>query len=113
MGETVSGPILACGYSFGAAAAVRAAAHPRVDRLILIAPPPSLIAPSAIADAGCSALVVAGALDELAPPRALGEALLDVPGVTLEAIPAADHFFMAGLGTLGELAQAWLESGGS
>jgi alpha/beta superfamily hydrolase len=112
MAETVAGPILACGYSFGAAAAVRAAAHPRVDRVILVAPPPALVSPEAIARLGCATLVVTGALDELAPPRAISEALLDAPGVTFEAIPKTDHFFMAGLAAVGELAQAWLQADG-
>jgi len=112
MSETVTGPILACGYSFGAAAAVRAAAHPRVDRLILVAPPPALVAPDSIAGLGRDVLVVTGALDELAPPQAMSEAFLDAPGITFEAIPKADHFFMAGLAAVGEIAQAWLEADG-
>ena len=48
LAETVPGPIVACGYSFGSAAAVRAAeadAGGRIDRLILVAPPPALIEP--------------------------------------------------------------------
>jgi alpha/beta superfamily hydrolase len=37
--ESVGGPITACGYSFGAAVAVRAAAaRPRVRRLLLVSP---------------------------------------------------------------------------
>jgi alpha/beta superfamily hydrolase len=41
LAETVPGALLACGYSFGSAAAVRAAERsPRVRRLVLVAPPP-------------------------------------------------------------------------
>jgi len=42
--ETAPGPILAAGYSFGAAAAVRVAhTRPRVRRLVLVSPPPALL----------------------------------------------------------------------
>ena len=44
LAETVPGKVVACGYSFGAAAALRAARlHPRVGRVLLVAPPPSLL----------------------------------------------------------------------
>src|SRR4030095_12016374 len=44
MAETVAGKIVACGYSFGAAAALRAAQlHPRIGRVLLVAPPAALV----------------------------------------------------------------------
>jgi alpha/beta superfamily hydrolase len=41
--ESAAAPIVACGYSFGAAAAVAASDRPTVRRLVLVAPPPSFI----------------------------------------------------------------------
>ena len=115
MGETVDGPLVACGYSFGSAAAVRAArsgARERVDRLVLVAPPPALIDPGVIAEIGLPTLVVAGSEDGFVPISVVSEALLDAPGVAFEVIPGADHFFASGLGVLGQLVQAWLPRSG-
>lgn len=107
--ETVSGPLVACGYSFGAAAAVRAAAHrPRVERLLLVAPPPALVDPAAIAAAGRPALVLVGQNDRLAPASVLAEVLSDAGPIRLEVIARADHFFSAGLAELGRLSATWL-----
>lgn len=109
MAETVPGKLLACGYSFGAAAAVRAAAgHPRVDRLILVAPPPSLISPEAIAASGKRVLAITGALDDLAPAAALEAAFADVPHVELVVLPGTDHFFTKGLAELARRVGDWL-----
>ncbi len=111
LGETVPGSLIAAGYSFGSAAAVRAAeanASGRIDRVILVAPPPALIDPDRIAELSQAVLVIAGAEDTLVPKDVVSAALLDAPGLTLEVIPAADHFFMSGLGTLGQITQAWL-----
>ena len=48
--ETVPGAVVAAGYSFGAAAAVRVAAgEPRIRRLLLLAPPPALLDVDALA----------------------------------------------------------------
>jgi len=109
LAETVDGPVVACGYSFGAASAVRAAAgRARVEQLILVAPPPALVPPDAIADLERATLIVVGAQDTLASPQVLSQALLDAPGVTVEVLPHADHFFGQGLAALGRLAQEWL-----
>ena len=111
LAETVPGPIVACGYSFGCAAAVRAAeadAGGRIDRLILVAPPPALIEPERIANLEAPVLVLAGSLDTLVPKDVVSMALQGAPGVTFEVIPRADHFFTSGLGPLGQLAQHWL-----
>jgi alpha/beta superfamily hydrolase len=109
LAESVPGPLVACGYSFGAACAVRiAATAARVDRLVLVAPPPSLVEPDQIADLERPALLLVGAEDTLAPPQALSEALLDAPDVTLEVLPRTDHFFAQGLAALSRLTQEWL-----
>ncbi|MCP5071447.1 MAG: alpha/beta fold hydrolase [bacterium] len=109
MAETVPGKLIACGYSFGAAAAVRVAArHPRVDRMILVAPPPSLISPDAIAETGKRVLAIVGALDDLAPAAALEAAFSTVPRVELVVLPGADHFFASGLTELARCVTDWL-----
>jgi alpha/beta superfamily hydrolase len=109
LAETVPGPLLASGYSFGASAALRAAARtPRIRRLVLVAPPPSLLDPQALAAFHGRALLVAGGCDELAPASAL-EPLVDGEARrALEVIPEADHFFLDGLATLGRVVVEWL-----
>lgn len=109
LAETVPGPLVAGGYSFGSGAAVRAAAgNPRVRSLLLVAPPPALVAPTTIADAGLRTLVLVGEYDTLAPARELIAAFDSAPHVSLEVIPHADHFFAEGLAELGRLAREWL-----
>ena len=111
LAETVAGPLLAGGYSFGSAAALRAAgANGRVDRLLLVAPPPTLVAPAAIAASGRRTLVLAGEYDTIAPARELSAAFERTPQVELHVIPHADHFFGEGLAEIARLAAAWLEA---
>jgi alpha/beta superfamily hydrolase len=110
LAETLAGPLVAGGYSFGAAAAVRAVAFaPRVDRLLLVAPPPALALPAAIAGTGRRTLVLAGEYDTIAPARELRAAFENVPQVELHVVPHADHFFGEGLSELARLAAAWFE----
>jgi hypothetical protein len=105
---TVAGPLVAGGYSFGSAAAVRAAgADDRIERLLLVAPPPALVELAAIAGSGRRALVLVGEYDTIAPARDLAAACERAPRVTLHVIPHADHFFGEGLAELGRLAAAW------
>jgi alpha/beta superfamily hydrolase len=110
MGETVAGPIVACGYSFGAASAVRVAeAERRVDRLVLVAPPPTMLPPDAFARLERPVLVLVGERDSLVAPAELRELTRTAGGADLEVIPMADHFFGAGLADLSRLAATWLE----
>jgi alpha/beta superfamily hydrolase len=109
--ETVTGPLVACGYSFGAATAVRAAASStRVQRLLLVAPPPAMLAPGALATFGGRLLVVVGDRDEFAPVDQLEQALAgcDAASLRFEVLPATDHFFMSSLGEVGRLTADWL-----
>jgi alpha/beta superfamily hydrolase len=85
LAETVPGPLLACGYSFGAASALRVGRdEERVERLILVAPPPALL------------------------PAELAALVRAAPAGRLEVIPKADHFFLAGLAHVGQLSASWL-----
>jgi hypothetical protein len=109
LAETVSGPLVAGGYSFGSAAAVRAArAGARVGRLLLVAPPPALVAPDAIAGSGLPTLVLVGEYDTIAPARELVAAFEGAAQVALHVIPHADHFFGEGLAEIGRIAAEWL-----
>ncbi|HEY5657160.1 MAG TPA: alpha/beta fold hydrolase [Myxococcota bacterium] len=107
--ETVPGPLVAAGYSFGAAAALRVAGlHPRVRRLLLVAPPIDHLDREALAKFRGSALIVAGARDALSPVSALEEIAGDDPRRRVERIAEADHFFGVGLAELGRVAASWL-----
>lgn len=108
--ETVPGRVVASGYSFGAAAALRSAAgHPRVDRIVLVSPPPSLIDAAALADFSGALLIVAGDRDPLAP-RAELEAIAEAAGrARVAVVPEADHFFRSGLSEISRTVSRWLE----
>ena len=111
MGETVGGPLVACGYSFGAAAAVRVAVdEPRVERLVLVAPPPAMLPPDALARLARPVLVLVGECDSLVGEAPLRVLAVTAAGVQLEVIPMADHFFGAGLADVSRLAASWLEA---
>lgn len=102
LAETVEGPLVACGYSFGAAAALRAATTtPRVRRLVLIAPPPALCDPEALVGFAGPVLAVAGARDAIAPAHGVEAMLARAPKGDVVILPDADHFFGAGLEALG------------
>lgn len=110
LGETIPGPLLACGYSFGAAAALRVGrGEKRVERFILVAPPPALLPADPFAGLERPLLVLTGARDELAPAAALEPLVEAAPGARLEVVSRADHFFLAGLADVGRLAATWLE----
>jgi hypothetical protein len=110
--ETVNGGLLACGYSFGAAAALRAgAAHPRVTRLVLVSPPPGLLDPAALARFAGRVWIATGEADSIAPARELEALAARVRHARLVVIPECDHFFAAGLAELGRELSAWLGGG--
>jgi pimeloyl-ACP methyl ester carboxylesterase len=110
----VDGELLACGYSFGAAAALRAGVgHPRVTRLILVAPPPSLWVPALFERFAGRALVVAGGADPIAPARELEALAARGRRTQLAVIPDADDSFMTGLAELGREIRSWLGPTGS
>jgi alpha/beta superfamily hydrolase len=107
--ETVPGPLIGAGYSFGAATAVRVAApHTRVRRLLLVAPPPALLDAAALGDFAGSVLILTGARDEFAPPTELDAIVSGRPRHELHVIADADHFFGVGLAEIGRRVAAWL-----
>jgi alpha/beta superfamily hydrolase len=107
--DSVSGPILAAGYSFGAAAAVRAArVDPRVRRLLLVAPPPALVDARAFSEFRGSALVIVGSRDSFAPTAELSALVGGGERRHLAVIPEADHFFGCGLAEISRYAREWI-----
>ncbi len=108
LSETLPGPVVACGYSFGALAAVRASRDPRVRRLVLVAPPPAMLATEALAAFDGPVLALTGARDTLAPADALQAALAPLPRAELVVVPGADHFFAAGLAEIGRAVAGFL-----
>jgi alpha/beta superfamily hydrolase len=103
LGESVAGPLVAAGYSFGAAAAVRAASQdPRVASLVLVAPPPSMLDREALAARAFDVLILAGEHDRIAPVAALEAIAASLRRARFVRIDEADHFFGAGLSDLGK-----------
>ncbi len=106
---TVSGAITACGYSFGAATAVRSvASRPRVRRLLLIAPPPSMLDRRALEDFAGEVLVAVGDCDAFAPWQPLRDLVESLPRSRFELLEGADHFLIQGLAEVGRVARRFL-----
>lgn len=107
--ESVAGPLVAAGYSYGAAIAVRAAArHRRIRRLLLVSPPPPLLDRAALESFPGAVLVVTAEHDQYAPPADL-EALAGALGRgTFHLVPGADHFYQQGLAEISRAAERWL-----
>ncbi len=111
MKESVSGPVIGCGYSWGALAAARvAAADPRVQKLILVAPPPAMLDGSRLVESRVSILVIAGDRDQYVPQDALRQTLEGNDRVRLDVLEGVDHFFMTGLAEIGHRIRNWFES---
>lgn len=109
LASTVPGRLLAAGYSFGAAAAVRAVAEePRVRGLILVAPPPALLDRAALAARRRDVLILGGENDEIAAAAALEAIARELPRARFVRIDEADHFFGAGLADVGREITKWL-----
>lgn len=113
MARTVSGPLLAAGYSFGAGAALRAAAEqPRITRLLLVAPSPSLLDDAALRRGEREILILTGERDTLAPAAELAEIAESTPRARFVPIPDTDHFFATGLAQLTAEVTRWLDAKG-
>jgi len=103
--ETTGAPVIAAGYSFGAAAALRVGLRDaRIAELILIAPPIAMIESLALDEFQGSIHVIVGGRDTFAPLGQLSALLEGLPNANLDVIPKADHFFAShGLAELVEL----------
>ncbi|MEE3328753.1 MAG: alpha/beta fold hydrolase, partial [Myxococcota bacterium] len=108
LAETVPGPRAACGYSFGAATALRAALRtPGIERLVLAAPPTALLPERALAEFRGPIFVVVGDRDEWVDLDRLSSQLAEAPAAHLEVIEDCDHVFMSALGRLGRSLADW------
>ncbi|MBI3723461.1 alpha/beta hydrolase [bacterium] len=101
------------GYSFGCwPALLLAAREPRIDRVLLVAPPRASLALPDYASVSVPIVVVVGSEDALADPareRALAEAVH--PRVRVETIREADHTFRSGLVELCRITERFLGAG--
>jgi alpha/beta superfamily hydrolase len=96
------GPAAVVGYSFGAAAAALvAASHPRVERVVLIAPPVDRLVFdfAALSTSGVVAAAVVGSEDAWAPPDRVRAAA--GPSFPIHVVAGASHSFIRGLAELG------------
>lgn len=106
--DCVPGAIVACGYSWGAIAALRAgASSPRVRRLVLVAPPASMLDADLLESFRGDVLIAVGENDELADPFALSQAAKRA-SAELVLLDDTDHFFGNGAAALGRAVEAWL-----
>jgi alpha/beta superfamily hydrolase len=109
--DTVDGPFFACGYSFGAATAVAAArGNPLIRRLLLVAPPMSLLDVDALRAFRGRVWIAVGAEDALAGPKELEALAAELERASFVALPETDHFFAHSLPALGRAAVEWLGS---
>ena len=107
--ETVEGPVLGMGYSFGAATALRATrTAPALRRLVLVAPPPSMIDAGLVEAFEGPILMVTGDSDRFVDVDVLAQWAAENDGVKLEVLEGADHFFMMHLGELRRIVDVWL-----
>ncbi len=112
MRESVEGGIVACGYSWGSLAVFRTCSSAaRVKRLVLVAPPPSMLDRAVLERSGRPTLIVCGDRDDYVPLEALEACVAGLAHVTLVVLPGVDHFFMAGLAALGRCVRGWLAEG--
>ena len=109
--DCVSGPIVACGYSWGALAAHRAIeGHGAVRRLALVAPPAAMLDGARLEAFAGELFVAVGENDSLAAPADLEKLCSGLPNAHFVLLDGADHFFGAGAGALGRAFEAWLQS---
>ncbi|MFK7895608.1 MAG: alpha/beta hydrolase [Myxococcota bacterium] len=107
--ESVEGPLLAAGYSWGALAAARVGVGAsRVRRLVLVAPPPGMLDSAALAASGMKMLFIAGDQDSYVPLDELRACVAEIPDASLVVLPEVDHFFMRGLAEVGRSVRDWL-----
>lgn len=109
--ETVSPPLVAAGYSFGAATAIAACERVTIRRLVLVAPPPAMMNLQRLRDFKGKVLIVVGEDDSLAPAAELEKIAAGLERARLRVLAEVDHYFATGAG-LAELRRevtSWLE----
>ena len=107
--ESVEGPLVGAGYSYGAAIAVRAAArHARLHRLLLVSPPAQMLDRSALEQFAGAVLIVTAERDAYAPPAELEALAGALARGTFHLVPDADHFYQQGLDESARAAGQWL-----
>jgi uncharacterized protein len=110
MEESVDGPIVACGYSWGAATAARVATQrSRVRKLVMVSPPAAMLDGDSLKSFGHPILIITGDRDEYVPLEPLKELISGIEGVSLEVLEGVDHFFMAGLADIGRITRDFLD----
>jgi hypothetical protein len=101
-------PIVACGYSFGALTALRATDRfQRSRRMILVAPPPSMLDRELLLAYPNEIFIACGDSDPYVDVAELSTLTREARAVHLEVIPDCDHFFMSGLGRIGQAIADW------
>ena len=106
--ESVGGPLHAAGYSFGAATALRASVHHAgLRRLVLVAPPPTILNRAALLGFEREIFIAVGDRDPYADHSELAALAGEARAAHFELIPDCDHFFMTGLGVLGRSLADW------
>lgn len=107
--DGLGGPLVACGYSFGAgAAAAVAPARRPVRKLMLVAPPPPMLDLAALSEFSGDVWIAAGERDRVSSARELEKIAGALERAEFALIEGTDHFFTTGLRELGRSAQAWL-----
>jgi uncharacterized protein len=90
-----SSRIVAAGYSFGAVAALRAAAwsEDNIERLVLVAPPAQMIEGIDLRSIERPVQVIVGDRDPFASVEVLANLVSAARDAHLDVVPDADHFF--------------------
>ena len=100
-------PVVLCGYSFGAAAALATVGgRPDVSRLAVVAPPLALL--PATAPPAMPALVLVPAHDQFSPPAAVEPVVAEWPDADMEVVESADHFLAGRTAWVADRIVTWL-----
>jgi alpha/beta superfamily hydrolase len=96
--DSVTPPLVAAGYSFGAATAILAAQRSTVRKLALVAPPPVMLDTDRLANFKGKIFIAVGDHDALASASDLEEIVKGMPSVEFHVLEDTDHFFVTGPG---------------
>jgi alpha/beta superfamily hydrolase len=107
LNSTKASAACAVGYSFGAAVVAQAASDPRIERLVLVAPPTALWDFSPLQRLGKPLVFICAQDDPLCDRSRLPLS----SGAQMAVIPRAGHDFLSGLPELGKTAATWVSGG--